>query len=187
MMLDLAFNEVEGMTLKAARGLGASWGLAEEAGRACGWLARHGLPFAQPLLALEEAGALAGLPPACGSGTLVHAAPVSGLVAGAALVDRPEIANWRLGEVVGPLMLLPFLAFRGGGRIVLPDPMSLADLARCAVEIGPGALAGWPVSRRARVDERDWDRLAAIAQRTYVPASAQSRATGAGAGLTDND
>lgn len=41
--LQLSRSEVESLTLKAARGAGMSWGLAEEAGFACGWLAARGL------------------------------------------------------------------------------------------------------------------------------------------------
>ncbi|MEM7206298.1 MAG: DUF3726 domain-containing protein [Pseudomonadota bacterium] len=37
------------------------------------------------------------------------------------------------------------------------------------------------------VDEQVWKKLVALAHRTYVPISDQSRLTGAGAGLNDND
>jgi len=49
-----------------------------------------------------------------------------------------------------------------------------------------------PVSRGvddAQIDIPDhrWSVLEALAARTYVPATTESRASGAGAGLTDND
>jgi hypothetical protein len=39
----------------------------------------------------------------------------------------------------------------------------------------------------ASTSDAGWDRLTEFANRTYVPASVQSRLRGAGAGLTDND
>lgn len=44
-----------------------------------------------------------------------------------------------------------------------------------------------PVSGAQPVPDALWDRLTILAARTNVPASAASRDTGAGAGLTDND
>ena len=51
----LSLNEVEGGCLKAARGAGLPYGLAQEAGRAARWLALSGLPWCGPLLAALEA------------------------------------------------------------------------------------------------------------------------------------
>lgn len=47
----LSRNEVETLCLKAARGAGMPWGLAEEAGFAAGWLAARGVDGASVLLA----------------------------------------------------------------------------------------------------------------------------------------
>lgn len=47
----LSRNEVEALCLKAARGAGLPWGLAEEAGFAAGWLAACGVDGASVLLA----------------------------------------------------------------------------------------------------------------------------------------
>ena len=38
----LSRNEVASLCMKAARGAGMSWGLAEEAGFAAAWLVQHG-------------------------------------------------------------------------------------------------------------------------------------------------
>lgn len=43
-MLDYSIGEVESLVLKAYRGAGFSWGLAQEAGNAAAWMAVHGLP-----------------------------------------------------------------------------------------------------------------------------------------------
>jgi hypothetical protein len=58
--------------------------------------------------------------------------------------------------------------------------------------VRPLTIAAAPSHRaahavRASVTDGVWQALEGIGARTYVPASAQSRATGAGAGLTDND
>ena len=47
----LSQNEIEQLCLKAARGAGMSWGLAEEAGFAAAWLAMRGLHGPGGLLA----------------------------------------------------------------------------------------------------------------------------------------
>ncbi len=47
----LSRNEIEALCLKAARGVGMPWGLAEEAGLIAGWLAAHGVDGPSVLLA----------------------------------------------------------------------------------------------------------------------------------------
>jgi hypothetical protein len=44
-----------------------------------------------------------------------------------------------------------------------------------------------PKLARSQVHVSDWQALERLGAKTYVPATAQSRATGAGAGLSDND
>lgn len=43
-MHDYSIGESDSLVLKAYRGAGFSWGLAQEAGNAAGWMAMHGLP-----------------------------------------------------------------------------------------------------------------------------------------------
>jgi len=43
-MPQLSFGELDALVLKAYRGAGFSWGMAQEAGRAASWLAQKGLP-----------------------------------------------------------------------------------------------------------------------------------------------
>ena len=47
----VSLNEIESTALKASRGAGYHWGLAEEAGQAARWLAMRGLPWLKPLTA----------------------------------------------------------------------------------------------------------------------------------------
>src|SRR5690349_10951505 len=48
----VSLNEIETTILKAARGAGMEWGLAEEAGQSARFLARLELPFEAPFLDL---------------------------------------------------------------------------------------------------------------------------------------
>ena len=50
-----------------------------------------------------------------------------------------------------------------------------------------GSIAPLEAGGGARVDEASWAKLQAFEALTYVPASAKSRASGAGAGEIDND
>ena len=50
----LSLNEIENASIKAVRGLGLPYGLAEEAGRATAWLALAGLPWSETLLSAME-------------------------------------------------------------------------------------------------------------------------------------
>ena len=45
-MTELSIGELDSLILKAYRGAGFSWGMAQEAGRAAGWMALRGLPAA---------------------------------------------------------------------------------------------------------------------------------------------
>ena len=45
-MTELSIGELDSLVFKAYRGAGFSWGMAQEAGFAASWLARHGLPAA---------------------------------------------------------------------------------------------------------------------------------------------
>ena len=97
--------------------------------------------------------------------------------------------------------LLAFeLALAGDGGSA---PMKDAELVSAlAMSLGAEHRTGFDVSSSgmitraahkptapdaADVDAADWERLNKLAMKSYVPASAESRLGGAGAGLTDND
>ena len=203
-----SLNEVEGLARRAARGAGMPWGLAEEAGKATRWLAERGLPAPALLAELLERNdgrdydLLAGgvLCPLCTGATLGDRA--------AALADALPL---HLAATACPLLLLPFLAHaaRGTGgafvagwegvrvavtgdalRLLEGDAAALATDATPRLEVAEapaGATGPAAASAPVEVDDGTWRRLAALAHRTYVPASEASRARGAGAGLSDND
>lgn len=123
-------NEIEALSLKAARGAGMDWGLAEEAGFAAGWLAAQGIDGAGALLALlDEGGDRTALRPVV-SGDPWQAPGARALcpiALGAALSDHAVLpggplagGDLRTGPVSRPILVVPFLALlaESAGRAV---------------------------------------------------------------------
>lgn len=122
-MLPLSRNEVESVCSKAARGAGMSWGLAEEAGYAAGWLVAHGLDGAS-MLALHLRGAQGKswpeICPVVEPGAWLAMSddqPLCPIALGATLSDYLGVDctlfnghGLRVGEVSTPALVLPFLA-----------------------------------------------------------------------------
>ena len=113
-----SLNEVQSAALKATRGAGMSWGVAEEAARAARWLEARELPGAAALLALLtriDAGAKANpAPDIDGASWRGPDGWVSSLHAGIALADLAgEIEDdgaLIIHDVAEPLLFLPFAA-----------------------------------------------------------------------------
>ncbi len=80
--------------------------------------------------------------------------------------------------------------YRVDGHDCHPDPSPLLDGGRQLVisceHAEPATATAWP-SQEADVADAAWSAANRLAALTYVPADDRSRATGAGAGLTDND
>jgi Protein of unknown function (DUF3726) len=203
-MIDASLNEVESLAWKAARGAGLAWGLADDTGKAARWLAACDLPWAESLIQL-----LAMKAPFDGG-------PQSPLVVGSYLADLACVpADDEAMPVAHPLWLLPFAgriaAVRGVaivvgwnevsvsvwpmGGDVAGDPAALTVAIAQTVRWGdlrPGKVSARPAialanNGRCAIVPAHWDALEMLGARTYVPASAQSRAKGAGSDLTDND
>lgn len=135
--------------------------------------------------------------------------------AGAALTDRAQdLAAGRpiaMGATSRPLLLIPYTAWAadlagralsirwpglcvtcGPGQILadIPGPAALTAARADTVEIAPAdGRSGQPRHghARAEISADTIHTLTEFARRTYAPATPESRATGAGAGLTDND
>ena len=118
--VELSQNETESLCLKAARGAGFSWGLAEEAGLAAGALAAQGIDGTESLLSfLTEKLAMAasgGTPrPMPGHWQSPDQSTLCPITLGAALCDAallpdgPFGQDTRLDPVAYPILLLPFL------------------------------------------------------------------------------
>lgn len=217
MPTNYSLSEVDSLCRKAARGVGYSWGLAEEAGKLARGLTALGLPGAELLLdILVRADQGAGLAFPSAQGDVWSAADnpklvTCPIVAGAIVSDRSQ--RLAAGEAFQFEMLLQPLA-------LVPSLLRVADAAgicisltwgdQC-VKISSTGLSGVPPYRPDEVatvrcsitnastatlnpqpqsrfvSSQVWDRLNELAQRTYVPASEASRLSGAGAGLNDND
>ncbi|SLN40817.1 hypothetical protein ROG8370_01700 [Roseovarius gaetbuli] len=113
-----SLNEIEGLSRKAARGAGLSWGLAEEAGKATRWLCAAGLPGAEALAGLlrqNDGAEYETLCPLEDTGTwAAKGGALCPLISGAAICDHAkDIAEGKpleLGETSFPLLLLPYVA-----------------------------------------------------------------------------
>ena len=158
----LSRNETESLCMKAARGAGFSWGLAEEVGFATGWLAAQGMDGASALLAMltrkMPRSAIAGTPKAVpGHWQSLDDSPLCPIQLGVALSDRAAIEGGPFSEVTlldpvdAPLLLLPFLVraaqlsqrtltldWQGGRQVITPDGLFNRqaacglDRAKCA-------------------------------------------------------
>ena len=196
-------SELEALGLKAARGAGLSWGLAEEAGFASGWLYARGLDG--PALLLQRLRRSADVVPpqwdADGNFEPVAGGCICPVALGVALSDFATL--WVLplcaGTVDCPALLLPFigqaaaarrhpltLIWDGGSVGISPaggisgELASLLTTATAAISISSasGSLPAVLASSLSRetLHQSTLAGLEALAMRTTVPASDASRA-----------
>ncbi|MCX7561301.1 DUF3726 domain-containing protein [Sulfitobacter sp. F26204] len=118
----LSCNETASLCMKAARGAGMSWGMAEEAGFASAWLVAHCIDGPSCLYAhLERAdGKVWGdlcptITPTSWRNTADHA--ICPIILGATICDYADLPEGprpdttiQLGRVSMPILLVPFLA-----------------------------------------------------------------------------
>jgi len=199
-----SLGEVGALAVKAARGAGMPWGLADETGFAVTWLQARRLPGVTALcryLSRYDGAVLPQTAPDIACPILIGSAYADGAM-------TPDIA---LPAVDSPILLLPFIAMRTGSRaatVVIGstsldvyhnslfgphhETALLMDRAACQVTAADSAkrpIDEWPntCQRVPPYMACCIDRLGQFASRTYAPSTAQSRLTGAGAGLSDND
>ena len=180
-----SLGEVEAHCRRAARGAGAPWGIAEEAGRAARWLAARGFPG--PALVADHLRAHDRVPygdlaPAAESGAWrAPGGRLCPLITGAAMCDRAaEIAAGRVietGAMAFPLLLAPQAdasARQAGAAIVL---LWEGAAIACGAE-GP-RVAGEPAALFAAEAPR------VVLRRAEAPARGAPRADrGAGCSVT---
>lgn len=210
--MNVSLNEVEATAKRAARGAGYPWGLAEEAAKATRYLCTHDIDGCAALAALlTEIGNidLAHHAPIIEENDWRAANRfLCPLFAGAAISDHAELLRLhevRFYKVFSPALMIPFAA---SAAIDLEAPVSIEWGSKLSVTDGnqvatSGASSdfanlltlrlGGELSQsntpktRATPETASWTSLNEFAFRTYAPASEESRAKGAGAGLTDND
>lgn len=209
----LSLPEVNALALRAARGAGFTWGMAEECGYAAVWLAAHGLDWSTDILVRLTGEDGARIVPATTKWASIGA--VCGLHAGATLADfatlpeGPGRNGVRIGLVNEPLCLLPFVARAAKAMqlsldVMLDDTLwasfdkigrvyadaKVGHVAIGLIDIRPAAKApsfSALLNVRSReVSTAAYASLETLALNMTVPATVQSQA-GAGAAQSDND
>lgn len=211
-----AMNELQALVYKAAVGCGVPVGNAQELAAAGVWLARRRFPACEIIvrglagaddshcnarktdrgIELAAARAIMSGPGAIdhliAAGDTDHHVRLTGL-------DEPSLLAAMVGVAADRFALAFALATPDDTIVIGPT----SDIASATIPLcGPidvtlrYASPGETANRSADLDTRydpaavsdtGWTQLENLAQRTYVPATDQSRARGAGAGLTDND
>lgn len=211
-LVRLSGNETETLCLKAARGGGMPWGLAEEAGFAAKWLQLRGVDGPAALLAHLDWLATRDFDAVCPISP-EDLRPRDGgilcpIVTGATLSDMAELPQAPVGPVTAPILLVPFLhvvarqaertvlaTWRDGRVAVSPDgridgPIDLLSVAKEATLELADTDASEPESPESGQDRRPsaacLARLNDYAMNITVPASRSSRID-AGAASDDND
>ena len=194
-----SLNEIQVECKKASRGAGLSWGLAEEVGQAMAWLAGQGIDALPALLDYLES-----LPGRDASDDPIRA--------GTWIADQAkrlaEGESLAFAEIRQPMLVLPFMAMaaqsigrpiivthRDGNWMASSASLPVQDLRKvttlhnvtCRAGEATAIAAPFGSASRLDIDDLIWQRLKDLAQRTYVPATEQSRLLGAGAGSIDND
>jgi hypothetical protein len=209
----LTMPEISALSLRAARGAGLDWGMAEECASAATWLAAHQFNWANAVLHQLETPMSRQVIPAIGRW---HAdEPVCGLHVGATLSDfaclpeGPGFGVLSLGPINGPLMLVPFVV-RAAKQldtafdVSLGAPPWLRVSGDCvqvlAGRAGPEMIAEVTISptrhapdpphnaadQNAVVSRDQYDRLDRLALKMTVPSSALSAKGAGGLGLDDD-
>jgi hypothetical protein len=209
--MSLSLNEVEVMAKKAARGAGYPWGLAEEAGKTSRWLCAQDIDGCAALARLLESvdGAdLRNWTPDVDQDTwTASGGTLCPLVTGAAITDRARALRdncIRVGKIAEPALLVQFVALAaqqidGIVNIAWPGTFASTDgenlavdgtfptyAAQAKISLGGNVANPNRQQSRARPKTDIWNKLSQFANRTYAPATEESRQRGAGAGESDN-
>ncbi|MGI9390233.1 MAG: DUF3726 domain-containing protein [Boseongicola sp.] len=192
-------SEISSTCQKAARGAGCLWGLAEEAGTAARILESAGLPGSECVAAILTSDRAC---PCTGEAQ----GPTCGINAAASLSDKideiPSEGTMEIGNIIGPLLLaapLVMAARRTGKSFRLSiDGYDLriggdgieGDFAKInlraasnsvSVELSEPPQRPAPFTPNSRVISNQTQKLLeAFAQKTLVPETEHSRASGAG-------
>lgn len=204
-MTDISWSlgETGALALKAARGAGMSWGLAEEASHAVIWLVNHGAP---------------GIASLCRHLIWYHANNANSpdkcpIAVGAAISDGAIALPADLGTIREPLLLVPFISACAGqtGWVLHIDRFTidisvngfssdiinialLIENAKCRITLGRLSTEDIATHKTTASKNRIPATASAciktfeeFAHHTYAPSTEQSRLAGAGSGLSDND
>ena len=208
-----SLSEIESQCKKAAKGVGFSWGLAEEAGIVARNLCEIGLPGPDTIYKNLRCFDNSELTYSRSTKDvfLFNNCPVSGFLVGIFIVDRlysvGQNRSWTLGNVIGPLAVVGVLlrltktkysfflewenfkfqlnetGFKISGININPE-----RVGKITINIKKSKMISkLDFFETFEVSNLIWAELSKMAERTYVPASETSRVRGAGAGIFDND
>lgn len=208
-----SLGEIEAQCKKASKGVGLTWGLAEEAGLIARHLSEFNLPGPDTVYTnlkfIEDNGWEDDLIDLRFIDQIVK--PISGLLLGVALLDQlSTIVNCRTSfkvSVIGPLAV-------AGALLRLQNERYFFSLSweNCHITMDQDGfsvsgknfnskIAHWLVisiyksskkpvfnkEKNKRLSIKSWEFLTKMAYKTYVPESATSRLRGAGAGDNENE
>ena len=204
-MTDVSWSlgEIGALALKAARGAGMSWGLAEEASHAVVWLTHRGAPGVGALCRHLN----------WYKSQATNPSDVCPIAIGAAISDGAIALPTNLGNIREPLLLVPFISAcahhnqwmldigtvtidisENGFSCDIIDTALLIDNAEC--RISPERLSPETIAKHKATASTNRIPATAsaciktfetFAHHTYAPSTEQSRLAGAGSGLNDND
>ncbi len=207
-----SLNEIEMTLVKCARGVGQPTGVAEDLARAGVWLCRLGCDGVSLVLAGFEANDNRDRPlEVGGKQTMLSAThPVHSALAGIdfALNDLDTLVRLPAGLPVPEIIV----GLAGVAADQFDRQFTISIATGEVIEVGKSGVSAMPstaaveqaleivasrsepddpacklIDDRPQIDDVVWERALEYAALTYVPASDESRASGAGAGLTDND
>lgn len=215
--MNASLSEIESLAKRATRGIGFSWGLAEDAGTATRCLSSLGLPGPELLAAqlrLNDGASVSELLPTTGQSTWASTAGrLCPLVTGATLSDYATLLHpaveLQIVDLSYPLLLVPFVGFAAsslqtnlmvswrGVRITTDgvqfgidgraEDLQVASAQRLQCIADACTFSAAPTVLRQDIVESDWTCLEQLAHRTYAPATEESRMRGAGSDLPDNN
>ena len=202
--MKVSFNELKSMSKGAARGAGFSWGHAEEVSFATVWLAKNGFDAAKELINLLENDMIYSPENIDDDIWTNKSGDLDPIKSGTALLDLNITRSIVLEDVFLPCFLIPFVAHLSNSVLIEADNFSALSInGRVKVKFENLPLRSKylilsetsdninlvqkQISKRCEIADDVWSRLEEFTYRTYAPATEESRALGAGAGLSDND
>lgn len=215
--VSLSRNEVSSLCMKAARGAGMDWGLAEEAGFAAAWLVQHGFDGPEYLythLAQAQGRRWANLCPtvAIGDWHAQDGRSLCPIALGVTLSDYAALpegivdgCSIRIGPVDHPVLLIPFLTtiaqstdtlftleWDGGSALIGGDRAALIAAVKMLTDHrGPLHLSGRSGVAKpavaAKAPDTDANIITALNALAMRTTVPSSEASRAGAGSTSND
>jgi hypothetical protein len=212
--MNWSLGEIRALSVKAVRGYGMSWGLADDVGYCIEWLQTRGLPgvnaISDYLQIREESENTIALPIINGKNLENPQNTLCPIALGVWILDAKALPQCTHFHTYQPLLLLPFIStiatdkttclqWNNNQLIIATNkvysnaqkPQLLEGKTKCILSIDNQNITNLhSLKHHTRVPDsarKGINILENFAKRTYAPESEASRLKGAGAGTTDND